>query len=135
MSAIDWDTLVAAARNNLLDEGKPVFVVVHHYGMTGLLSFYMPEGRIAPDKPPLVYSILGGVPENQFYFWPEYRYQNYRQGNNAIFVVESERPRYSWKAWFKSLVTGAPEPPPQLSAAAAPIAAPVARPTAPAPTG
>ena len=37
--------VVEAARARLLAEGKPVFIVVHHYGITGLLSFYLPEAR------------------------------------------------------------------------------------------
>ena len=36
-------------------------------------------------------TLLGlGKPKNQIYFWPEYRYQNYRKGENAIFVEEVE---------------------------------------------
>jgi 4-amino-4-deoxy-L-arabinose transferase-like glycosyltransferase/membrane-associated phospholipid phosphatase len=98
--------LVNAARTRLLAEGKPVFLIAHHYGITGLLSFYLPEARPQPGALPLVYSVLGPVPDNQFYFWPEYRYRRFRQGQNAVFVVELDTPRYSFGAWFKSLVTG-----------------------------
>ena len=59
---------------------------------------------------PLVYSVLGPVPENQFHFWPEYRYQEFRKGQNAVFVVELEAPRYSMAAWFKSILSDGPEP-------------------------
>jgi 4-amino-4-deoxy-L-arabinose transferase-like glycosyltransferase len=104
--------VVSAARDTLLAEGKPVFVVAHHYGVTGLLSFYMPEARINLSTRPLVYSVLGSLPENQLYFWPEYRYKDFRTGQNALFVVEVDVPQYSMKAWFDSLFTGAPEPPP-----------------------
>jgi 4-amino-4-deoxy-L-arabinose transferase-like glycosyltransferase/membrane-associated phospholipid phosphatase len=98
--------VVRAARARLLAEGKPVFVLVHHYGITGLLSFYLPEARPNPGRKPLVYSVLGPVAENQFFFWPEYRYRNLRKGENAIFVIEGELPPYSMKAWFRSVLTG-----------------------------
>jgi 4-amino-4-deoxy-L-arabinose transferase-like glycosyltransferase len=98
--------LASAARTRLLAEGKPVFLIAHHYGITGLLTFYLPEARPEPGRLPLVYSILGPVPDNQFYFWPEYRYRESHKGQNAVFVVELDPPRYSFGAWFKSLVTG-----------------------------
>ena len=102
--------VVDAARARLLAEGKPVFIVVHHYGITGLLSFYLPEARPGPGREPLVYSVLGPVAENQFFFWPEYRYRNTRKGQNAIFVIEGELPPYPMKAWFRSVLTGGPGP-------------------------
>jgi len=102
--------LVSAARERLLAEGKPVFIVAHHYGITGLLSFYLPEARPSPRREPLVYSALGPRPENQFYFWPEYRYHNFRRGQNAIFVIEAGLPSIPLKAWFHSIVTGQPGP-------------------------
>jgi 4-amino-4-deoxy-L-arabinose transferase-like glycosyltransferase/membrane-associated phospholipid phosphatase len=101
--------LVGLMRAGLLAEGKPVFVVAHHYGITGLLSFYMPEARPLPGRMPLVYSVLGAAPENQFYFWPEYRYREFRKGQNALYVVELDAPRYSLAGWFKSVLTDGPE--------------------------
>jgi 4-amino-4-deoxy-L-arabinose transferase-like glycosyltransferase/membrane-associated phospholipid phosphatase len=98
--------VVEAARAHLLAEGKPVFIVVHHYGITGLLSFYLPEARPVPGREPLVYSVLGPVAENQFFFWPEYRYQKLRKGQNALFVIEGDLPPYPMKAWFRSVLTG-----------------------------
>jgi 4-amino-4-deoxy-L-arabinose transferase-like glycosyltransferase/membrane-associated phospholipid phosphatase len=98
--------VIDAARTRLLAEGKPVFVVAHHYGITGLLSFYMPEARPGRGNEPLVYSALGPVAENQFYFWPEYRYRNLRKGQNALYVIEAELPPYPMKAWFRSVLTG-----------------------------
>jgi len=83
--------LVNAARTRLLAEGKPVFLIAHHYGITGLLSFYLPEARPQPGALPLVYSVLGPVPDNQFYFWPEYRYRRFRQGRT---------PSLSW-SWIR----------------------------------
>ena len=102
--------MVSAVRTRLLAEGKPVFVVAHHYGLTGLLSFYLPEARPVAGREPLVYSILGPVPENQFFFWPEYRYQQARKGQNAIYVAEADLPRYPLAAWFRSVLTGEPGP-------------------------
>ncbi|HVM50290.1 MAG TPA: glycosyltransferase family 39 protein [Candidatus Acidoferrum sp.] len=98
--------VVQTARNHLLAEGKPVFILVHHYGITGLLSFYMPEARPGAGPEPLVYSVLGPVAQNQFFFWPEYRYRKLRKGQNAIFVIESNLPAYPMKDWFRSVVTG-----------------------------
>ncbi|MEI6395299.1 MAG: glycosyltransferase family 39 protein [Verrucomicrobiota bacterium] len=103
--------VVSAARDRLLAEGKPVFIIVHHYGITGLLSFYLPEARPRAGSEPLVYSVLGTVPENQFFFWPEYRYKKFRKGQNAIFVIEAELPLSSMKQWFESVLTGKLEPP------------------------
>jgi 4-amino-4-deoxy-L-arabinose transferase-like glycosyltransferase len=108
--------VVEAARDQLRAEGKPVFVIAHHYGVTGLLSFYLPGAKPTAGQPPLVYALLGAVPENQFYFWPEYRYQNFRAGQNAIFVVEVGRPRYSIKGWLQSLVSGSAQSPPTAPA-------------------
>ena len=98
--------LVEAARANMQAEGKPVFIVAHHYGITGLLSFYIPEARPRPGREPLVYSALGPVPENQFFFWPEYRYQKWRKGEDALFVIEADLPPCSMKAWWRSVLTG-----------------------------
>jgi 4-amino-4-deoxy-L-arabinose transferase-like glycosyltransferase/membrane-associated phospholipid phosphatase len=98
--------VIDVARTWLLAEGKPVFVVVHHYGIAGLLSFYMPEARPGPGKEPLAYAALGPVPENQFFFWPEYRYRDLRKGQNALYVIEAELPPYPMKAWFRSVLTG-----------------------------
>lgn len=51
-------------------------------------------------------------PDNQFYFWPEYCYEHFRKGQNAIFIVEVDVPSYSMKGWFNAVLTGAPGPPP-----------------------
>jgi hypothetical protein len=79
---------VEQARQKLLQDGKPVFIICHHYGMAGLLSFYLPEAKNALSVQPLVYCELAGKPDSQFYFWPEYRYRDHRKGQNAIYVVE-----------------------------------------------
>jgi len=87
----DWDTTaraVEAARQTLLAEGKPTFIIANHYGMTGQISFYLPEARTNLLDHPLVFCRVGETPENQFYFWPGY---GTRKGDNAVFVVELAR--------------------------------------------
>jgi hypothetical protein len=79
---------VEAARQRLLQEGKPVFIICDHYGITGLFSFYLPPARAALKNTPLVYCRSSPTPENQLYFWPEYDYAENRKGQNAIYVTE-----------------------------------------------
>ena len=76
------------ARRDLLAEGKPVFIITAHYGLTGLVSFYLPEAREAVSGTPLVYYRTSATPGNQFYFWPGY---TARKGENAIFIQELSR--------------------------------------------
>jgi 4-amino-4-deoxy-L-arabinose transferase-like glycosyltransferase/membrane-associated phospholipid phosphatase len=83
--------LVGAARDRLLAEGKPVFIIGDHYGITGEISFYLPQARERVKDIPLAYHLTSDRPKNQFYFWPGYREQ--RRGENAIFVVELEMPK------------------------------------------
>ncbi len=94
--------VVEAARQKLLGEGKPVFIISHHYGLAGEFSFYLPEAKAAVGGPqPLVYYQTSGQPNNQLYFWPEYRYRGRRTGENAIFVHEPDpyplEPGWPWK--------------------------------------
>ncbi len=90
--------LAGEARRELLREGKPVFLVGDHYGITSQLAFYLPEAREAPRERPLVYSRSTERPENQFWFWPGYAG---RVGENAVFVRRG---------------TGPKPPPPRLAA-------------------
>jgi 4-amino-4-deoxy-L-arabinose transferase-like glycosyltransferase/membrane-associated phospholipid phosphatase len=83
-------TLVGEAREKLAAEGKPAFIIADNYGLTGLLSFYLPEGKPALQSQPLVYSVDSDQPANQFYFWPDYDYRAHRQGQNAIYVDEMD---------------------------------------------
>ena len=70
--------------------GQPTFIIADHYGRTGLISFYLPEARATVGtEHPLVVVRSSDVPENQFWFWPEYRYAS-RHGQNAIYVLESQ---------------------------------------------
>ncbi len=80
--------LVAKARQRLLAEGTETFVIAGHYGLTGLLTFYTPEARASLPGTPLVYPRTTSRPKNQFWFWPEYRYPDFRKGQNAIYVAE-----------------------------------------------
>jgi membrane-associated phospholipid phosphatase len=76
------------ARQELLAEGKPVFIIANHYGLVGLVSFYLPEARAQVSDTPLVYFKTSPTPNNQFYYWPGY---TQRKGENAIFVQELDR--------------------------------------------
>jgi hypothetical protein len=80
--------VVEQARQRLLSEGKPVFIITDHYGMAGELTFYLPEARAAIRQTPLVYCRSSAAPENQFYFWPGY---SQRKGENAVYVLELNR--------------------------------------------
>ncbi|PYM14349.1 MAG: hypothetical protein DME18_06910 [Verrucomicrobia bacterium] len=82
--------VVGEARTSLLSEGKPVFIIGNHYGITSLMSFYLPEARAGVPDDPLVYFRSSEGPENQFYFWPGY---GNRKGQNAIFVQEAHAPQ------------------------------------------
>lgn len=77
--------IVQNARHELLAEGKPVFIIGNHYGITGLISFYLPEARESIRDEPLVYFRTSAVPVNQFYYWPGYQE---RKGENAVFARE-----------------------------------------------
>lgn len=88
-----WDVTaeaVGAERKKLLSEGMPVFIIGNHYGLVGQISFYLPEGRAAVQEKgmPLVYYMSSEKPQNQIFFWPEYRYRTHRKGENAIFVQD-----------------------------------------------
>jgi membrane-associated phospholipid phosphatase len=78
--------VVGEARTNLLAEGKPVFIIANHYGITSLITFYLPEAKAGVPDNSLVYIRSSDKPENQFYFWPGYER---RSGENAIFVRET----------------------------------------------
>jgi hypothetical protein len=80
--------LVGEARAALLREGRPVFIIGDHYGICGLLSFYLPEAKAGVPDQPLVYFMTTDRPVNQFYFWPGYQG---RRGENALFV-QTRRP-------------------------------------------
>jgi 4-amino-4-deoxy-L-arabinose transferase-like glycosyltransferase len=80
------------ARQELLAEGKPVFIITAYYGLVGEISFYLPEAKAVVAKEPLVFYQTSPVAENQFYYWPGY---GDRKGQNAIYVRELDRDRTS----------------------------------------
>lgn len=83
--------VVEAERRKLATEGPPVFLIGNHYGITGLLSFYLPEAKAAVQAGrTFVYFRSSDIPLNQFYFWPGYQE---RQGQNALFVMPTDRVR------------------------------------------
>jgi len=87
----EWDKIALAAdgaRQQVLTEGKPVFIIADHYGITGEISFYLPEAREKVKTDPIVYYHSSDQPENQFYFWPGY---SNRKGENAVYVRELDR--------------------------------------------
>lgn len=81
--------VVEAARQKLLAEGKPVFIIGSHYEITGELTFHLAEARAGLPDHPLVYFRTSTRPENQFYFWPGYKD---RKGQNALYVQELDFP-------------------------------------------
>jgi hypothetical protein len=78
------------ARQKLLAEGKPVFIIGDHFTQVGEISFYLPEARATVATDPLVFYRTDARAINQFHFWPGY--EN-RKGQNAIFVRELDRDR------------------------------------------
>jgi len=79
--------VVESTRQQLAQEGKPVFVIGKHYGITGLLSFYLPGSRERAGRDPVVYFRSSDHPVNQFYFWRGYRD---RVGQSAVYVAEAK---------------------------------------------
>jgi hypothetical protein len=81
--------VVGEERARLLAEGKPVFIIGGHYGITSEITFYLPEARARVPHDPLVFYRTSPRPVNQFFYWPGYRD---RKGQNAIYVEENDRP-------------------------------------------
>jgi hypothetical protein len=96
---------VEAAREKLLAEGKPVFIIGGHYGTTGHLSFYIPEARTNVADNPVVYYQTSTNAINQFYFWPGYKES--RKGDNAIYAKEVGTPSLK-KGWISLWLKGEP---------------------------
>jgi hypothetical protein len=99
-----WRTTARAveqARQKLAVEGKPTFIIGDHYGITGEISFYLPEARRHVQKDPMVFFRTTSRPKNQFYFWPGY--EN-RKGQNAIYVQQIDLPKLE-SGWFSKWLT------------------------------
>jgi len=85
--------IVSQARDTLAREGKPVFVIGDHYGITSLLTFYQPEARARVTDAPLVFCQPSDQPVNQYYFWPGY--VGSHAGQNALYVRERKSGKLS----------------------------------------
>ena len=96
--------VVEQARQKLLAEGKPVFIIGDHYGLAGELTFYLPEARASLARQPLVFCRRTPTPENQFYFWPGYR-ELRGKGENALYIHEGDLPTLD-PGWFKRWLAG-----------------------------
>ena len=95
------ETVEAERQKVIAAEGKPVFLIGAHYGLTSLLSFYIPEAKAGVPHAPLVFYQSSAKPENQYGFWPGY---STRLGATALYVQQLKK--------------GAqPEPPPARLAA------------------
>ncbi len=97
---------VGQARQQLLAEGKDVIIIGSHYGVTGQISFYLPEARRGLPDNPLVYFRTTEEPKNQFYFWPGYRGRH--SGANAIYVDEESLPKLK-RGWVTDWLAGGKE--------------------------
>ncbi len=93
---------VARARQTLATEGKPVFIIGDHYGITGQISFYLPEAKKQIRQNPIVFYRSTPNPKNQFYFWPGYES---RVGQNAIYVQQIDLPKLQ-SGWMSKWLSG-----------------------------
>ena len=113
--------MVGEERVRLAAEGRDTFIIGDHYGITGEISFYLPEARASVQTGrPLVYFRTSVVPENQFFFFSGYAT---RKGDNAIFVRPLELPKLA-SGWIGSWARGQGEitqAPPPLEPAPATI--------------
>ncbi len=81
--------MLDSERKKLQTNGRTVFFLTQHYGLTSILTFYLPDAKQAVTARPLVYHVRMTNPENQYYFWPGYEG---REGQDALYVVESATP-------------------------------------------
>ncbi|HTQ52256.1 MAG TPA: glycosyltransferase family 39 protein [Candidatus Acidoferrales bacterium] len=83
-----WQSTAAVAetaRQNLLKEGKPAFILCPDYASTSEVTFYLPQARAGVPGSPIVYCWDAEQPITEFHFWPEYQFWR-RTGDNAIYV-------------------------------------------------
>ena len=81
--------LVETARQELLANGRPVFIITGDYRLAAELSFYLPGLKTADgSETAAVYGEPSGGPFDSFSFQPGYRE---RKKENAIFLVELSR--------------------------------------------
>jgi hypothetical protein len=86
--------IVGEARNNLLKEGKPVFIICPDYSTSSEVSFYLPEAQAAVKEQPIAYCWDSDKPITEFHYWPQYDFWK-RTGDNAIFFETVEPARHS----------------------------------------
>jgi hypothetical protein len=85
MGARETASVVEEARAELQQaEGTETFIIGAHYGLTSLITFYLPEARMGVPNQRMVFCRSSKHPENQYYFWPGYED---RIGQNAIYVT------------------------------------------------
>lgn len=79
--------VVEAQRQRWMQEtGEECFVIGSHYGITGQLSFYIPEARDRAAHHPLVFFRYSPQMLNQFSFWETY---TNRVGGRALYVART----------------------------------------------
>ena len=83
--------VVGLAEERLSQEDKPVFIIGDHYGITSLLTFYLPEARARVTDSPMVFCQPSEKPQNQYSFWPSY--SKTHLGQNALFVRGADSPK------------------------------------------
>ncbi|HZI30745.1 MAG TPA: hypothetical protein VFF11_00285, partial [Candidatus Binatia bacterium] len=76
--------IVGEARQNLLKEGKPVFIICPDYSTASEVSFYLPEAQAAITQQPIACCWDSDKPITEFHYWPGYNFWE-RTGDNAIF--------------------------------------------------
>ena len=86
--------IVGEARDNLLKEGKPVFIICPEYGAASEISFYLPEARAAVNQEPIACCWDSDKPITEFHYWPGYNFWE-RTGDNAIFFKVVPRAKHS----------------------------------------
>jgi len=84
--------VVGDAYAKLAASGRPTYILCHHYGYAGELSFYLPAAKArVGTADPLVYVRRFAAPNNQLWFWPEYEYRN-KLGADFLVVFQSDEP-------------------------------------------
>ena len=84
--------LVQAQFDQVARPGQPTYILCHHYGYAGELSFYVPAARArVGSADPLVYVRRFDIPNNQLWFWPEYEYRT-KKGADFLLVFQSDEP-------------------------------------------
>jgi 4-amino-4-deoxy-L-arabinose transferase-like glycosyltransferase len=86
--------IVGDARNNLLREGKPVFIICPDYSTASEVSFYLPEAQAATTGEPIAYCWDSDKPITEYHYWPKYNFWK-RTGDNAIFFEVLPLARHS----------------------------------------